>query len=250
MSRVKTISLALAGMAAFASPIAAQDAQTPDTDVWYRLVTMYNGTDARLGRCVQYFPEGSAHSDMIWSAAPVEATDAAYDYQFWRFEPSPDDPKVFALVCKAAPDGYLSIDPTAFSVDGRWKYVSTSDSSTPDDKYGFKLGALKAGVDSETGEVYTDIYTDADEEGLYRYMNCAGADQDYAINVSRATVAYDTNEWVFRLSPRKPVSGLEGVAADMSQSETGQSAVYDLYGRKVAHPGHGIYVVDGRKVVY
>ena len=40
MSRVKTISLAIAGMAAFASPIAAQDAQTPDTDVWYRLVTM------------------------------------------------------------------------------------------------------------------------------------------------------------------------------------------------------------------
>lgn len=250
MSRVKTISLVLAGMASLVQPMSAQDAQTPDTDVWYRLVTMYNGSDTRLGRCVQYYPEGSAHSGMIWSAPPVEATDAAYDYQFWRFEPSPDDPKIFALVCKAAPDGYLSIDPTSFSAEGRWKYVASPASSTPDDKYGFELGALKAGIDSETGEVYTDIYTDADEDGLYKYMNCAGADQDYAINVSRATVAYDTNEWVFRLSPRIPVTGVEDVAVDIATGENAPSAVYDLCGRKVARPGHGIYIVDGRKVVY
>lgn len=228
----------------------AQDVQTPDSSTWYRLVTMYNGSDARSGRCIQYFPEGSAHSGMIWSAEIVDATDPAYDYQFWKFVPSPDDSSVYAIVCKAAPDGYLSNVPTAFSADGRWDYVAVAESDAPADKYGFGLGGLRAGVDSETGEAYSDIFTDIDEEDLYRYVNCAGADQDYAINVSRATVAYDTNEWVFRFSPRLPVSGIGNVAVDAGSGETAPTEIYDLYGRKVSTPGHGIYIVDGRKVVY
>lgn len=246
----KAVSIFFAATALCVSSASAE-APTPEAGTWYRLVTMYSGSDARVGRCIQYFPEGSAHSGMIWSAEPVDASDPAYDYQFWRFEASADNPKVYALVCKAAPDGYLSADPTSFSPEGRWLYIATPATDAPTDKYEFELGALRSGVDANTGEVYSDIFTDEDKEGLYKYVNCAGEDQEYAINVGRATVPYDTNEWVFRLSPRQQVSGVTTVSAEVADSSGNASRViFDLFGRQVENPEHGIYIVDGRKMVF
>ncbi len=247
----KAVSIFFAGAVLFVVPVSAQDAPVPEAGTWYRLVTMYNGTDARLGRCIQYFPEGSAHNGMIWSADPVDASDPAYDYQFWRFEAAPDNPKIYALVCKGVPDGYLSADPTSFSPEGRWLYIANPATETPTDKYEFELGGLRSGVDADSGEVYSDIFTDEDKVGQYKYINCAGEDQDYAINVGRATAPYDTNEWVFRLLPRQQVSGVTTVSVDTADSsDQATHAIYDLFGRQVANPDHGIYIVDGRKMVF
>ena len=214
-------------------------------------MTMYNGSDDRLGRCIQYFPEGSAHPGLLWTADPAVATDPAYDYQLWMFVPSEDNPDLYAIVCKAAPDGYLSTRPTSYTAEGRWQYVASPVSDDPDDKYGFELGGVYRGVDDASGESYCDIYTDVNTENLIKYMNCAGADQDYAVNVSRATVAMDSNEWMFKFSPKQQqVSGVESPVVDTEAGDTKRHEVYDLFGRRVQNPGHGIYIVDGKKMIF
>lgn len=232
-----------------ASQAQTQEFQNPDPNTWYRIVTDYHGTDARLGRCIQYYPAGSEHDGLIWSADPVKAKDAADDYQSWRFEQSPDDPTRYALICKAAPEGYLSGVPTEYTPQGRWKYVEVAGDDTSD-KYLFEFGRFMSGVDQTTGESYADIYTDASGPSNVRYMNCAGADQDYAINLSRATTSTQSNEWVFRFSPKSEILGIDRVGEDAETPAAGiRKGIYDFYGRKVENPGHGLYIVDGRKVV-
>lgn len=114
-----------------------QGFQKPDPDKWYRLDTRYNGSDARVGRCIQYYPAGSEHPDMLWSAAPVAASDPAADYQWWRFVESPDSPGEYAMICKAAPSGYVNPEPTSVSNSGRWVYVTDASSADGAGKYGF-----------------------------------------------------------------------------------------------------------------
>ena len=247
---LKHLLVSLSVVASAAATLSSQDFKEPDADTWYRIVTLYNGDDARAGRCVQYFPEGSVHSGLIWSAEQLADTDPDADYQYWRFEPSPDGSGRYAIVCKAAPGGYLSDDPTSFDAGGRWRYVvDVAAGAENDDKYGFEFGAIKAGVDESTGEGYSDIYTDYASSQLFRYLNCAGASEDYAINVGRATSPDDSNEWLFRLSPKKQVSGVEKIAMETSEATDGAPEIYDLYGRRVAPPAHGLYIINGKKVV-
>lgn len=250
MSRINRLSTLVVCIAVGAIAASAQEFQKPMPDTWYRLVTMYNGSDERVGRCIQYFPEGSAHPGLLWTAPPAVATDPAYDYQLWMFIPSPDNPDMYAIVCKAAPDGYVSALPTSYTAEGRWQYVTDPVSGDPDDKFDFELGGVYKGVDDTSGESYCDIYTDVQSANLIKYMNCAGPDQDYAVNVSRATVAMDSNEWMFRFSPKQQVSGVVTVAVEADSADEGAAPeIFDLCGRKVVNPGHGIYIVDGVKVV-
>lgn len=213
----------------------------PDPETWYRLVTRYNGTDARVGRCIQYFPEGSAHPGMLWSAVPLPATDPMSDYQYWRFESSADDPDMYAIICKAAPEGYVSAEPSSFTAEGRWFYIATPQTATPDDKYDFELGGIRKGSDAATGESFSDIYTDVVTDQLFRYMNCGDASQDYAINVAKATAPRESNEWLFSFSPRQTVSGVSEVSVDNMETAPAD-VIYDLYGRVVENPSRGIYI--------
>lgn len=249
---LKSISITLLALASLSSAMCAEDFKKPDPDVWYRIVTMYDGPDARQGRCIQYFPEGSAHPGLIWSAEQIADADPASDYQYWRFEPSPDNPDDYAIICKAAPEGFLDDDPTSFNAEGRWKYVTEASSGVEaDDRYGFKFGAIKAGIDNATGDGYADIYTDYSSAALFRYLNCAGESQGYAINVGQATAPQGSNEWLFRFSPKQPISGVEGVVMDSCPENVAGSApkVYDIYGRHIVNPGHGLYIVNGEKVI-
>lgn len=100
--------------------ITAQTFEKPDPESWYRLTTRYNGSDQRTGRCIQYYPAGSEHHDMLWSAAPVDLSSPDYDYQLWTFIPSPDNPDRYKMVCKADPDGFVNPTPTVLSPEGRW----------------------------------------------------------------------------------------------------------------------------------
>lgn len=244
--------MTLLAMAGFMPAISSQEVVTPDPSVWYRIVSMYNGTDARLDRCIQYFPEGSAHPGLIWSADQLPDSDPASDYQYWRFEPSPDNDGQYAIICKAAPDGYLSDDPTSFDAQGRWRYVADVPDGTPvTDKYGFEFGAIKAGVDEVTGEGYADIYTDYTSAEHFRYLNCAGASEDYAINVGRATAPQGSNEWLFRFAPKKQISAVEEISFESAATINGDGSgeIYDLYGRRVVNPGPGLYIINGEKVI-
>lgn len=231
--------------------ISAQDFQRPDPNRWYRLITRYNGSDERVGRCIQYFPSDSEHPDMLWSATPVDTTLAESDYQFWRFEPSPDDPDRYAMICKAAPHGYVDDVPTALDPSGRWIYVSESESASPDNKYGFIFvtSPTLSGVDSGTGYSYCAISTDASMASGYHYMNAGGPKQDYAINIWYETYSEDANEWSFAFAPRDG-DGTSSICDVMCAPSDDEPIVcYDLSGRRVYHPTHGIYIINGRKIL-
>lgn len=239
--------LAAVAIAALPSVSSAQGFQKPDPDKWYRLETRYNGTDIRQGRCIEYFPEGSAHPDLLWSADQLDTTNPDSDYQYWRFEPSPDNPDRYAMICKAAPDGYVNPVPSPLSADARWHYVTTpAADASAESKYGFTFVTSLSGTDSDTGASYCAIATDATLEKRY-YMNCGDAKQDYAINLSYATSSDETNEWLFNFIERyDPTTGI----AEISESDTSDpdAPIYDLMGRRVTNPSHGIYIINGKKV--
>lgn len=239
---VVVAAIALAG----AGAVRAQGFQKPDSDKWYRLDTRYNGTDARVGRCIQYYPAGSEHPDMLWSAAPVAASDPAADYQWWRFVENPDSPGEYAMICKAAPSGYVNPEPTSISNSGRWVYVTDAGGADGAGKYGFIFvtSDTLSGVDAATGESYCAIATERSQNW---YMNCGAAAQGYAINLWYETYSEDANEWLFNymgdVGSPTPVTD---VSADR---EEGEPVCYDLCGRRVANPSGGLYIVNGRLTV-
>ena len=239
---VVVAAIALAG----AGVVRAQGFQKPDSDKWYRLDTRYSGTDARVGRCIQYYPAGSEHPDMLWSAAPVAASDPAADYQWWRFIEDPDSPGEYAMICKAAPSGYVNPEPTSISNSGRWVYVTDAGSADGAGKYGFIFvtSDTLSGVDAATGESYCAIATERSQNW---YMNCGAAAQSYAINLWYETYSEDANEWLFNymgdVGSPTPVTD---VSADR---EEGEPVCYDMCGRRVANPSGGLYIVNGRLTV-
>ena len=242
--------LAAVAIAALPSVSSAQEFQKPDPDKWYRLETRYNGSDIRKGRCIEYFPEGSEHPDLLWSADPLDASNPDSDYQYWRFEPSPDNPDHYAMICKAAPDGYVNPIPTAYDNSGRWKYVTAPSADTaPDYKYGFIFVTepTLSGVDPDTGASFCAIATITTVGKEHEYMNCGSERQDYAINLRYEINSEEANEWLFNFVERyDPTTGI----AEISESDTTDpdAPIYDLMGRRVTNPSHGIYIINGKKV--
>lgn len=237
----------LSVLSQMSATVAAQGFKSPDPGKWYQLVTRYNGTDARKGRCIQYFPEGSEHPDMLWSADALSAGDADVEYQLWRFVPSPDTPDRYALVCKAAEDGFVNPMPEGEGRSARWKYVVSADSST-ENPYGFLFVTTESmsGVEP-TGESYCAIASDETVDRYYNVMNCAGAREGYAINLWNEDYSEDANEWLFRFVEH---SDATTDISDVFVSEPDAPTVYyDLMGRAVIDPAPGLYIVNGHKVL-
>ena len=44
----------------------------------------------------------------------------------------------------------------------------------------------------------------------------------------------------------REATGISSVNSDVQKKE---DVIYDLQGRRVAHPSHGIYIINGKKVV-
>lgn len=62
-------------------------------------------------------------------------------------------------------------------------------------------------------------------------------------------IAYDSKDShiiTFSFLDQTLVSGIEGVATEKS---IGEAVVYDLQGRRVTQPTHGLYIINGRKVL-
>lgn len=245
------IPILIAMMLAPCLSFAAETFQKPSTRNWYRLVTRYNGGDGvRTGRCIQYFPAGSEHSGMLWSAAPVSADSPDYDYQLWTFVPSRTNPDRYRMVCKADYEGFVNPTPTAISPDGRWLYVASGDKEATDgsiDPYGFVfvLHADLSGVDTD-GTSYCGIASTVTINQTYDVMNCGASRQDFAINLWNDYYSEDANEWLFRFVEK--VDSSTGVAPLPADAPEAEPVYYDLCGRRVAHPSPGIYICNGRKV--
>lgn len=226
------------------SSVAAQEFQLPDPDKWYRLDTRYNGSDDRRGRCIELGAPDTEYADTLYSAKPLSSDNALSDYQYWRFEEDPANPGHYAMICKAVPDGYVNPNPTSLNYNARWTY-EYPDTKLNSDKYEFLFitNDSLSGVDAETGYSYCAIATE--DTGNW-YMNCGGPRQNYAINLWFETYSEDANEWSFAFVER--VADIPTEVAPVKDDE-GVNLYYDLMGRMVKNPEHGIYIYKNHKIV-
>lgn len=244
---------------AISSPLFGQTEQpdssifrAPNPYVWYRLLTRYNGTDSRRGQCMQVSPPGTAHADTLWMADPLPTSNPLSDWQFFRFVPMTTNPVRYEIICKAAPNGYLNPDPTAFSPAGRWVYVmgDSAAMATDAEKTGFYFADNDsvAGIDAETGYVYCAITTDRVKNSIWDYMNAGSAKQGYAVNMWYKAYSENANEWSFAFEPHQAAPASLSVPSVDQEGSSAPQTAYDLLGRPVEHPSHGIYII-GRKLV-
>ena len=247
MKRIQAITITvLAFIQVFA--VSAQTFEKPDPSIWYRLTTRYTGTDLRKGRCIQYFPVGSEHPDMLWSADTVSQDNLSFDYQLWAFIPSLDNPDRYKMVCKAASDGFVNPTPTSDGQDARWKYETSDNYSTINPyKFLFVTSETLSGVDDD-GVSYCAIATEQTINEYYNIMNCGGARQGYAINLWNEDYSEEANEWLFRFEGKHTdiPTGLENIATDAVEEAP---IYYDLFGRIIEHPTKGVYICQGKKIL-
>lgn len=159
-------------------------ANTTDKKYYYRIVSGADGDAARKDRCIELLKEGSplitdkagngARKGLLWTN--VQATDETadnYDYQWWSIEADPANPRKYALVCKALPNGSVKADPTSTERTGRWEY---------DDNvkhYNFVLGT-GGYAQLDNGNYY---YTLTSDQLTGLYMNSAANGQGLSVNV-------------------------------------------------------------------
>ncbi|MBQ8127430.1 MAG: hypothetical protein IJ176_03420 [Prevotella sp.] len=77
----------------------------------------------------------------------------------------------------------------------------------------------------------------------------SGQGDDAKLGLVRATTDVPANSCYFSRKLILVPADTQGITTVSAQSSTLGSACYDLQGRRVAEPTHGIYVMDGKKVV-
>lgn len=100
----------------------------PDKGEYYRLVTRATNHE-RAGRCIELVRKGSplisskqAAEGRIWTNTQVANTDANADWQLWTFELDPEGSGLYAMVCKAMPEGSVNPEAHSTSTDAKWSY--------------------------------------------------------------------------------------------------------------------------------
>lgn len=165
-----------AAMIVSAVAAVAQSGQTQ----WYRLVSHCTlANDVRTNACVELINDASVtltgnnmntQNDRLWGAPQVD--DMNYEYQLWTLEEDPDNEGVYAIVCKAAPDGSVNATPSiAQDNTGRWDYDRTAR------HYVFQLGHEE--IDGDGNKGYS---IRSKEQGDGFYWNMAANGQGYSIN--------------------------------------------------------------------
>lgn len=219
----------------------------PAAGTYYRLHTRFNGnqSQARYGSVIELLRDdagkgNNAQADRLWSNAPANASDANYDYQWFTFEADPNGSGYYAMVCKAKPNGSVNSTPSVAtnSNTARWDYDNNAK------HYGFYL------VDNVNGN--STQGTDAD--GFYSAFTSKDAAQGWYVNTSAAGQGFsvhlysnplDENAGIYTFEPAV-TSAIESVdAAAVSTVDT----IYDLQGRRLSAPVHGINIINGHKVL-
>ncbi len=170
-------------------------ANTADNKYYYHLIS--GGTDAtRKDRCIELLAEGSslistysakgAAAGVLWTNTQAAATDDNYDSQWWSIEEDPNNAGMYALVCKAQPDGSVNPSPTATSTSGRWTYDNSAK------HYNFQLGT---GAYGTKGNNY--YYTIASDKVSGQYFNSSMSGQGLAVNVYSDPTSGAGGQWEF-----------------------------------------------------
>lgn len=108
----------------------ATSSDIPQTGKWYTLISRAKAAnDERTGKVIELLAEGSpvigtnnAQPGRLWMNTPAAEGDANADFQLWGFEPDPAGSGLYAMVCKARPEGSVIGTPTALNNTGRWDY--------------------------------------------------------------------------------------------------------------------------------
>jgi hypothetical protein len=85
--------------------------------------------------------------------------------------------------------------------------------------------------------------------GFYKLKNASatmGANKAFLYIKDLPTVSATASAKSFGVEAMDEVTGISTLHSDQSQ----QKVIYDLQGRRVQHPSHGIYIVNGKKVIY
>ena len=152
----------------------------PTAGAYYRVVT--TATDAaRKDACVEVLPEGSskigtgnAKALRLWQMPQVtDPTSSEYDYQWFTFELDPQGSGLYAMVCKAMPEGSVNPTPTASNNTARWDYDKTTK------HYAWSLGDHTYGRLDNGNYKYT-IHSNKQPSNMY--MNAAAGGQQYSVN--------------------------------------------------------------------
>lgn len=167
----------------------------PDKDTYYRVVTKATDNE-RKNTCITLLYKDSPimttkkdkkpQVNRLWAAAQVAKNDTAYKYQMWKFERSPKDSTLFALVCQAFPNGSVKANPTAKSNQGRWDYDTTTK------HYNFKLGVGGYGLDGTNR-----YYTINSDQATGWYMNASMNGQGNSVNAWNDPASGNGGLWTF-----------------------------------------------------
>lgn len=188
---------------------------TAEKKYWYHISTRASD-ETRVGRCFELLREGSpaisqysgkgAAAGVLWALPEVAEGDAAYDYQLWAFEEDPANPGLYALVCKAQPDGSVNPTPTSVSTSGRWKYDAAKKN------YNFILA--DNGYGTHNGNYY---YTLRSNKVSGQWMNASMSGQGHAVNLYSDPASGSGGHWVF--VPLEAASGSESVMALLNEAK-------------------------------
>lgn len=161
---------------------------------YYRVVSGCSD-NARVGRCMELVAEGSglitsngATAGMLWTNAQAAEGDANYDYQWWSLEEDPENKGMYALICKAQPNGSVNPTPTAQNNSARWTYDNEQK------HYNFVL-ATGAYGQLANGHYYYSITSDQAPEGWY--MNSAAGGQKLSVNLYNKPDDGKSGMWEF-----------------------------------------------------
>lgn len=167
----------------------------PEQDTYYRIVTKATD-DKRKNSCITLLYKDSplisqqssqkAQVNRLWAATQLAKTDSAYKYQMWKFEASPSDSTLFALVCQAFPNGSVKASPTANNNTGRWDYDTSAK------HYSFRLGTGGYGVDGANR-----YYTIASDKVSGYYLNASVQGQGYSVNLWSNPTDGNGGLWTF-----------------------------------------------------
>lgn len=228
----------------------AQTTFYPESYEWYRLVS-YSSASSGEEKCIQLTPrDATDHPGELWSGDILDKNAEDIDYQYFIFEQNPENSEEFAMICVAAPGGYVDPTPTQYDEGGRWKYVFAEDiTDESSNKYGFVFKSVKArnaGYASD-GVPYYAIATDSKTDATDWLMNYGGADEDDAIDISAGLDPSDPDNSLFKFEEKRDIITQN---ADISISGEKAGAIYSLSGIRVVSPQKGLYISGGRIVAY
>ena len=154
----------------------------PAAGNWYTLVTQANAAnDERSGKAIELLAEGSpligtnnAQAGRLWMNVAADDDAANRDHQLWSFEADPAGSGLYAMVCKAAPEGSVNGTPTAANNTGRWDYDFTAKHYT----FSFPEEYRSNGNIAIASTGASGVYMNAARNGQGQAVNCYNKPDD------------------------------------------------------------------------